>query len=238
MKCPKCGAENPEDHKFCSQCGSTIEQKRRCSCGAELPEEALFCPECGKKIINFSKGMENGHEWVDLGLSVKWATCNVGANQPEDYGDYFAWGELYDKASYTKDNYAYQYNPVELPLNADAAHNHWGGRWRMPTDDELTELREKCHWELLCTQNGLKGCRIIGQNGNSIFLPAQGQRSGKLIYYALTSGSYWSSSLDTNFLPDTDNACCLDFSLADENGSWGSISRWGGHPIRPVCSLC
>ncbi|MDY4512770.1 MAG: hypothetical protein SPE10_04900, partial [Paludibacteraceae bacterium] len=114
----------------------------------------------------------NGHEYVDLGLSVKWATCNVGASKPEEYGNYYAWGETTTKSTYnwstykwcngskttlTKYNTSSSYGTVDnktvLELADDAARANWGGAWRMPTDAEWTELRENCTWTWI-TKNG------------------------------------------------------------------------------------
>ena len=130
-------------------------------------------------------------EVVDLGLSVMWATCNVGAESPEDYGDYFEWGEVEPKITYSWDTYKYckegekkkliKYcskssygnngftdTKTILDVEDDAATVNWGNSWRMPTDDEFTELREKCTW-LWATLNGVNGYRVVGPNGNSIF---------------------------------------------------------------------
>lgn len=126
------------------------------------------------------------HNYVDLGLSVLWATCNVGANNAEDYGDYFAWGETEAKQNFSWEIYKWcngtkstitKYNATDglttlLPED-DAAHVNWGGQWRMPTKEELTELREQCTWKWV-TINGIKGNKVTGPNGNSIFLPAGG----------------------------------------------------------------
>lgn len=158
-------------------------------------------------------------EAVDLGLSVKWASWNVGATKPEEYGDYFAWGETkpkwdYDWSTYkfelgtdnngpfskyvTKSNYNYGTvdNKTVLDLEDDAAHVNWGGSWRMPTDAEWTELRTKCTWTRT-TQNGVNGRTVTGPNGNSIFLPYAGHRSGSSLVNYEPDGRYWSSSLDT-----------------------------------------
>ena len=175
---------------------------------------------------------ENGHEWVDLGLpsGLKWATCNVGANKPEDYGDYFAWGETDPKMSYSNSDYFYTDNPTTLPLSADVAHVNWGGNWRMPTEAELTELREQCTWTWT-TQNGVNGYKVTSnKNGNSIFLPAAGYRSGSSLYYAGSGGYFWSSSLDTSY---TSNAYYLYFISRFMDRYSGS--RYGGHSVRPVC---
>ena len=152
---------------------------------------------CEDKDISDDKknvsGIENGHEYVDLGLSVKWATCNVGATKPEAFGDYFAWGETSPKNSYTESNYTYSNNPSTLPLNKDAASVNMGGKWRMPTKKECQELIEKCSLEQI-TQNGVYGYKVIGPNGNFIFLPAAGYRSRDELSGNGTSGCYWSSS--------------------------------------------
>ena len=127
----------------------------------------------------------NGHEYVDLGLSVKWATCNVGAVSPEDYGDYFAWGETEPKDFYAWSTYKWcngsydtltkyctdsKYGTVDnktvLDLEDDAAHVNWGGDWRMPTKAEQDELYNNCTWEWT-TQNGVNGYKVTSKiNGN------------------------------------------------------------------------
>ena len=148
--------------------------------------------------------MANGHEYVDLGLpsGLKWATCNVGANKPEDYGDYFAWGEVTTKSEYTEKNYNFGLlmtgflNLItigSLIKKYDAARVNWGGKWRMPTEEELNELWFKCEWVWM-SQDGKCGYSVTGPNGNSIFLPAAGLRDGSSLYYAGSKGYYWSST--------------------------------------------
>ena len=145
-----------------------------------------------------TKGSCNGHDWVDLGLpsGTKWATCNVGANKPEDDGNYYAWGETRTKSSYTENNYTYSSSPTTLPSSADAATVNWGVGWRMPTKDEFKELKDKCTWKWVSDV----GYKIIGPNDNSIFLPAASYLD--YIYTDLQDappkgfdGFYWSSSL-------------------------------------------
>ena len=141
--------------------------------------------------------------YVDLGLSVKWATCNVGANSPEEYGDYFAWGETKPKDSYKWSTYKWcngskdkltKYckesyygrvdNKTVLDLVDDAAHVNLGGAWRMPTKEEIRELKDNCTWTWT-TQNGVNGYLVTSKkNDNSIFLPAAGYRSGSDLEYA------------------------------------------------------
>ena len=194
-------------------------------------------------------GTENGHEYVDLGLSVKWATCNVGASKPEDYGDHFAWGETTTKSVYgwstynwcngtsstlTKYNTSNIYGTVDqktkLELSDDAARVNWGGKWRMPTYDEFLELREKCTWKWT-TQNGVKGY-MITNNGNSIFLPAAGYRYESSLINAGSLGYYWSSSLETG-IPYYAWYMELN-SIMEEEGSHRG-NRSAGRSVRPVC---
>ena len=192
------------------------------------------------------------HEYVDLGLSVKWATCNVGASKPEEYGDYFAWGETqpkdyYDWSTYkwcngsyntlTKYNNSSSYGTVDnkttLDLSDDAARANWGGSWRMPTKAEQDELREQCTWTWT-TQNGVNGYKVTskksGYTNKSIFLPAAGCRYDSSLYYAGSYGYYWSSSLNT------DNpyiACYLYFD--SDIVVWSYSYRYIGFSVRPVC---
>ena len=196
-----------------------------------------------------SSGSVNGYDYVDLGLSVKWATCNVGADSPEDYGDYFAWGETKPKSTYkwstyewcqgstttltkycTYSSYGKVDNKTQLDLSDDAARANWGGSWRMPTHDELTELREKCSWTGT-TQNGVEGYKVTSKtNGNSIFLPAAGYRYNSSLYDAGSYGYYWSSSLYT-VSPNDARFVYFDSSRVD----WNFSSRYYGRSVRPVC---
>ena len=174
---------------------------------------------------------EEVHEYVDLGLSVKWATCNVGANKPEDYGDYFAWGETKPKDSYSSSNYSYKSNPTTLPMSADAARVNWGGSWRMPTVEEQVELRIQCTW-VWTAQNGVMGYKVTSKkNGKSIFLPAAGYRVGSGPPGIVgDAGDYWSSSLVTN----KPNKAYYLYSRSNLV-FWGKSSRSWGHSVRPVC---
>ena len=193
----------------------------------------------------------NGHEYVDLGLSVKWATCNVGATKPEEYGDYFAWGETQPKSNYdwstykwcngsyytqtkynTNSSYGTVDNKTTLDLGDDAARANWGGSWRMPTDAELTELREQCTWTWT-TQNGVYGYKVTskksGYTSKSIFLPAAGDRYDRSHGDAGIIGYYWSSSLNTG---SPNDAWSVDFS---DGVSRYHYRRYYGFSVRPVC---
>jgi hypothetical protein len=192
------------------------------------------------------------HEYVDLGLSVKWATCNVGATKPEEYGDYFAWGETQPKSIYDFSTYKYcngsettlskynnssSYGTVDnkttLDLSDDAARANWGGSWRMPTKAEQDELRNNCTWTWT-TQNGVKGYKVTSKsNGKSIFLPAAGRRSGSSLNSAGSEGNYWSSSLLMDFPYYTFCAYMLGFESSDVD--WHYVFRDCGQSVRPVC---
>ena len=223
-----------------------------CLSGEEDEEEDDEEPE---RPETPATGMENGYEWVDLGLSVKWATCNVGASKPEEYGDYFAWGETQPKSNYDGGTYKYcngslvsltKYctdscygtvdNKTTLELSDDAARANWGGSWRMPTDAELTELREQCTWTWT-RQNGVYGYKVTskksGYTNKSIFLPGAGYRSGSSLNYSDGAGNYgyyWSSSLDT---VSSYFAWPVYFGSVYVNRY--SRGRDYGYSVRPVC---
>lgn len=185
----------------------------------------------GEEVCFTTLDPTNGYEYVDLGLSVKWATCNVGANKPEDYGNYYAWGEVNTKDTYTEANsltYGMQMNDITGNAQYDAATANWGGSWRMPTYDELNELRNNCTWTWT-TQNGVKGYNVEGPNGNSIFLPAAGYRDGSSLYYAGSYGDYWSSMPYESY---SDGAYGLDFGSG--NRSMFYDGRNDGLGVRPV----
>lgn len=189
-------------------------------------------------------GKSNGHDYVDLGLSVKWATCNIGASNPEDYGNYFAWGETVPKEEYTKDNsITYRKRKFGEKINVggnpkyDAAAANWGGGWRMPTCEEIEELYKKCTWKWT-EMNGVKGCKVIGPNGNSIFLPAAGEFRRILNYNAEEYGYYWSSKPST-LNKGHDAAYQIYFSKSCEGRDIAAKSifietREHGKTIRPV----
>ena len=176
-------------------------------------------------------GSSNGHDWVDLGLSVKWATCNVGASKPEDYGNYYAWGETSTKSSYIESKsktYGKNIGDIKGNSNYDAARANWGGNWRLPTKAERQELIDKCNWTWI-TQNGKNGYKVTGPNGNSIFLPAAGFRYGSSLYFAGSCGYYWSSS---PYESGSDYAYDLGF-----NSSFQGMNddfRYIGQSVRPV----
>lgn len=177
-----------------------------------------------------TRGYENGHEWVDLGLpsGLKWATCNVGAGEPSDYGNYYAWGEVATKGSYTSGNsltLGKSLNNIEGDPRYDAARANWGGAWRLPTEKECKELLEYCTLEE-ATVNGHKGHIVHGRNGNSIFVPRAGYCDGIAGPKSIGAGSsYWAGTA-----PNNQNGVYLAFGYKNTN----NITRHSGRSVRPV----
>ncbi len=183
---------------------------------------------------------------VDLGLSVKWATCNVGATSPEAAGDYFAWGEtepkaLYTPATCTTHGKKLTASEVSGVAQYDAATANWGGTWRLPTHTELNDLISKCTWTW---DNTRKGYTVKGTNGNSIFLPAAGYKSYDKVISAGTVGEYWTATPHeadagiseqkwAHFLLFYNNK---NHSPAGEANHYRTFYyRCDGRTIRPVC---
>lgn len=164
---------------------------------------------------------------------MKWATCNVGANSSEEYGDYYAWGETETKDEYTKDNSmtcGMVIKDISGDLRYDVARRKWGGRWRIPTEEEMEELIEKCTWEWT-EHNGTKGYKVTGSNGKSIFLPATGYRLGSSLLRAGGYGYYLSSTSDESY---SDYAYGLHFYFYSGSQDVDWIDRNLGLSVRPV----
>ena len=227
---------------------------------------SLGLSSCGSDdddVVNPITGnsMDNDHEYVDLGLpsGLKWATCNVGADSPEAYGTYFAWGETKAKSMYNWSTYswgtdwdeltkyctyssygkkAFTDTKTILELADDAARANWGGYWRMPTAADFDELLANTNNEWVSNYNstGVAGCRFTAANGNQIFLPAAGYRVGPSLDGTGSYGYYWSSSLNT------DSPGCayylyfnsLGHVYVDGSGSYRYGGRYGGRTVRPV----
>ena len=183
----------------------------------------------------------NGYAAVDLGLSVKWATCNVGADSPEDYGNYYAWGETETKDTYTSSNSVTYGVEISFDISGnaeyDAATANWGGSWRMPTFDEIVELRRNCTYEYT-SLNGITGFVVTGSNGNSIFLPAAGIYVRGILQKEGERACYWSSTpyeSGDDFTYET-SACFFGSSPNDYStltSGW-TTGRYHGFSIRPV----
>lgn len=207
------------------------------------------------------KPQTNNHDYVDLGLpsGTLWATCNVGANSPEEYGDYFAWGETKPKKLYGWSNYKHcngsnvtltKYcisdshgivdKKARLELEDDAAHVNWGGDWRMPTVDEMNELcNENYCSQSWTTHNGINGYMITSKsNGNSIFLPAAHFRRQSESPSIDNVGYYWTSTLYTDEVYGTKNYTSVNLHFYKDYNSrafhTSYVNRCNGLTIRPV----
>ena len=202
-------------------------------------------------ILGGESSQDDHGDWVDLGLpsGTIWATRNVGASSPEDYGDYFAWGETapkdyYDWSTYkwcngvyyqltkycTKSSYGYNGfvdNKTELDPSDDAACAHYPGG-RMPSREQIKELCNSCTWQWT-QRNGVNGQLVTGPNGNTMFLPAAGNRWHESLYYAGSYSSYWSRTLYSS-VPCS--AYYLDF-LSGNGGYWHYL-RYDGFSVRAV----
>ena len=187
-------------------------------------------------------GKHQGHEYVDLGLSVKWATRNIGAKSPEDYGRYFAWGETTTKETYDYDNcptyglstselqsQGYIDSEGKLTAQYDAARANWGGTWRMPTKAEYNELLNICTW-IWTTQNGVNGYKVTGPSGASIFLPAAGRRSGSSLNSAGSYGFYWRSAPSSSY----DGIYAFGLHFYNDYHGMHYYYRFNGLSVRPV----
>ncbi|MBQ7663715.1 MAG: hypothetical protein IJS43_00640 [Bacteroidaceae bacterium] len=195
--------------------------------------------------------IDNGHRYVDLGLpsGTKWADCNIGASSPTDYGVYLAWGETSVKNNYNWNTYKYgndygkltKYctrpdygknglddNKTELDLDDDVAHTQWGGKWRMPSKAQIEELiaNTNSQWT---TIKGVNGYLFKATNGNSIFLPAAGYRSGTSLDCAGSGGYYWSRTLNADYP-------YYAYNLGFSSGYMyvNGYNRYYGRTVRPV----
>lgn len=209
---------------------------------------AAFTQTDGKYRFGDVKSFTTKELSVDLGLSVKWAACNVGANSPEESGGYYAWGEVEEKDDYDWDTYKWcngsddsmtkycvdgEYGVIDnktvLEPEDDIAHAMLGGNWRMPTSEDFEELVEKCTWEWT-TNNDVNGQLVTGPNGNSIFLPAAGYRFGTSFFLQNKYGSYWSATLIK-----THSCYGYEHSFDNDGVRYGNYeSRKTGNTIRPV----
>ena len=200
------------------------------SCSDDDDSSSVSTADDGYEV----SGKISGHYYVDLGLSVKWADRNIGALSSSDYGDYFAWGETETKDEYTESNsvtYGVEMDDIAGNAEYDAATANWGNKWRMPTEDEIEELSDKCSW-VWTSRNGYNGYLVTGPNANSIFLSAAGYRRETWLAHGGSRGYYMSSTpyVDTH-------AFYLDFDSRSHDvyaGTDDEIYRYFGRTVRPV----
>lgn len=215
----------------------------------------IYAAGC-KKNNEPNNGTYNGHDYIDLGLpsGTMWATCNVGADTPEDHGDYFAWGETSPKTTYNWSTYIFSkgdYNQLtkycgqsdfgfngftdnlkSLLASDDAATANWGEGWCTPTYNQWVELLRKCS-HTWTTINGVNGCLFTARNGNSIFLPAASSRRDDDYRVVGDDGCYWSSTLNKTY---PDGVKGFRFTLSIDDYDIYDLSREAGMPVRAVCS--
>ena len=191
-------------------------------------------PETPETPVQETKG-----EYVDLGLSVKWATYNLGASKVSEQGDLFSWGETSTKSKFTWGNYVYANGTSSSVMDIgkdisgtqyDAAKALWGEDWRMPTEEEFNELLEKCSFTSK-TIDGVKGGLFTGPNGNSIFIPYAGCSYDGTTVGKNTRALYWTSTLTTSKQKAT------AFYITDNKPFMSYGYRRSGFSIRPVCSV-
>ena len=204
-----------------------IEAKR----GAAVMERNMTITEQLRKDVALDVFIEiKEYDFVDLGLSVKWATCNIGASVPEEYGHCYTWGETMFKNEYVLDNCTTcrdTIHDISGSATHDAARVNCGKKWRIPTKDEMTELKDKCQWTWIA-KNGVPGYEITGPNGNTIFMPASGNYMGSSRYNAGIGGLYWTA---TSPITEKGNAYYLHFDIGR---NIISADRYYGLAIRPV----
>ena len=185
---------------------------------------------------------------VDLGLSVKWASLNVGASSIEDIGDEYAWGEIEPRTTYGPENYQYyditwgEYIDIGEDISGteyDAAHVKWGGDWRMPTKKEMEELLTRCTWSVIKYNGTTTGCKVTGPNGNKIFLPVYDESGTRSDGFAYTHECMlWTSTRKNDSEAYNCYSCLSDGDIVKFIGYSNKCKAQSQHQrIRPVCPL-
>ena len=227
-------------------CWGNIARYCRVSIRRGMPQTNSDQPLGLRLVINSNVVVDDGHEWVDLGLpsGTLWATMNIGASSPEECGGYFAWGEIAPKEAYTWETYKWcdgtlrsltkycldsYYGQVdhkyELEPADDAAYMNWGPSWRIPTREQLFELGQYCTWQSY-PFNGTLGYLVTGPNGNTLFFPKTGYYDGSTLQFAGYYSFYWSGTLKATI---SSSACCT-YSMSPDF----SRDRYYGLPVRAV----
>ena len=208
---------------------------KRCNFARGIKSNDFYCRrisevEIGPLDWGNATYLHYGREYVDLGLSVKWAKYNIGASETSLYGNYYAWGEITTKNSYDANNsatYGVDLDNIYGNPKYDAASANWGGSWRMPTKNEMQELINNCTWTWT-TQNGVNGYLVTGKNNNSIFLPASGYKGGQVENLNVSS-YYWSGSIGDG----NKNATRIYIDKTSRRVESNYPRSWG-HVVRPV----
>lgn len=286
MKCPHCNQEHTDGSRFCPKTGKAIDnQFKACTLNPQcpsfgkyiLPKDSVYCPFCGSKLSaspnivnenaqrlykkkNSSKsGIISKEEpkYIDMGGSVLWSSCNLGANSPDAIGNYYCWGELETKSEYTEDNYIHKIiksslfgltkkyifqslGPNIAGTRYDVATQILGKNYMLPSRKHFEELKNQCSW-YRGAFNGIEGWWVKNpQNGNSIFFPAFGYKYGHDIRGYGVMGYYPSADMCTYCL-GMHWELLFDFSKVDDENPDGflfigdacGLREWGCN-IRPV----
>lgn len=199
------------------------------ACTDLTPEIDEMLYEAITEDSSSSSSSSTNASYVDLGLSVCWATCNIGADDASDYGNFYAWGEVSTKSSYTSSNcdtYGSSISDYSGNSTYDVATKLLGSHWHTPTQDEAEELRDECTWTWT-TMNSVNGYKVTGPNGNYIFIPAAGWKSSTSTTTQGSTGSYWMS---------TPISTTTAYNIYFSNGAHRveSATKWHGHTVRAV----
>ena len=261
-KCTQCGADLREGAFFCVMCGTQIQERINEEHDTSVLNNEIVSTVNGKKkgkgllvvtcvimlvsiIAVYVYYMNNKYLYakgiyaVDLGLSVKWSSCNVGALSPEECGNYYAWGESESKKDYSSISYKFYnakkktYTNIGKNISAtsyDVAHIKLGENWRMPTKSEFDELINECSWKWVKVR-GVYGQKVTGPNGRSIFFPSVGYIHKVDCLNKDLRGHYWSATLNTN---QDDRAWNLYFGDGHRGWENGKCKIYNGLSVRPV----
>ena len=261
IRCKECGHQVSDKAYFCPHCGVSVDENSTLVFRGAEEADTVACVKNDKKfflwlgvvclvlllstftfvyLYNYDYDIST-EQVVDLGLSVCWAGWNVGADSPEESGDYYAWGETFTKDDFSDSSYVYylysRYIDIGSDITAtqyDVARSEWGDGWRMPTEAEFQELKDRCTWTW-SSYKGENGYKITGPNGNCIFLPAAGCRYENERHSYDSNGYYWSAtpSEDASYYVDNSSqASSLNFNSATYYVY--NFRRVRGHTVRPV----
>lgn len=177
-------------------------------------------------------GRIESHSYVDLGLpsGLKWATYNVGATLPTEYGNYYSWGETETKSFFGSTTYKVTNNPPKLTADQDAATVNWGDSWCMPTEDEVLELATGCTWEKVGNFNNTEISGVLGTsktNGNTIFIPFSGIKNQSTV--SKSYSGFWTSDIHP-----TQGSVYAQFASASDTLKMNGYTRYCGLCVRPV----
>ncbi len=226
----KTSKRQPQETQRTQQAQAQQPQKSRTNKIHQVPTTAALVP------YGPTTGKLNGHQWVDMGLpsGTRWATCNVDATLPEQAGKHYAWGETVVKTSYTQatcKHYGKSVADISGNKVYDVASAKWGAGWRIPTQEEFSELAHYCHWKYV-QKNGRWGAEFTSpKTKNTLFLPATGSKEGTSLHEASGCGMYWTS---TPYQKEGYYNGAHEYHFGGALGEMGIAERYYGYAVRPV----